>query len=190
MAAPAEHHAPALDGAALAEQWRRDGYVIVRNLLSAERAAHLARLCDDIAAQWRSCSPETDAPGAPNAADATCMRHLNHPAYFEGDTSGGRVAMLETVADPGVLELCSTILGDRPAFRSTSLFMNPTETSTNGEWHRDDPLRNVPVGPIPTPEEQGMIEENVGGGGESGGCIQLQIVSAAAPFASSFEASD
>ena len=34
-----------------------------------------------------------------------------------------------------------------------------------------------------------LTNENVGGGGESGGCIQLQIVSAAAPFASSFEAS-
>lgn len=164
-----------MDAQGLQEQWRRDGFVVVRNLLSPERARHLASLCDGIAAQWRECSPETDAPGAANPQDATCMRHLNHPSYFLSDESGGRVAMLETVADPGVLALCETILGDRPSFRSTSLFMNPEATSTNGDWHRDAPLRDVPLAPTPTAEEEGMIEANVGGGGESGGCVQLQI---------------
>ena len=163
------------DVTALQAQWRRDGFVIIRNLLSAERAQHLASLCDGIAAQWRVSNPETDAPGAKNAADATCMRHLNHPSYFLGDETGGRVAMLETVADPGVLALCETILGDRPSFRSTSLFMNPEETSRDGHWHRDAPLDSVPRAPTPTAEEEGMIEANVGGGGESGGCVQLQI---------------
>jgi hypothetical protein len=176
-----------MDAAALEEQWRRDGFVVVRNLLPPDRATHLASLCDGIAAQWRTCSPETGAPGAANAADATCMRHLNHPEYFRGDDRGDetgddrgdeigdRVAMLETVADPRVLALCATILGDRPSFRSTSLFMNPERTSTNGEWHRDAPLRDVPSAPTPTVQEEEMIQANVGGGGESGGCVQLQI---------------
>ena len=164
-----------MDATALQEQWRRDGFVVIRNLLSAERAQHLASLCDGIAAQWRVCNPETDAPGAKNSADATCMRHLNHPSYFLGDETRGRVAMLETVAAPGVLALCETILGDRPSFRSTSLFMNPEETSHDGRWHRDAPLDSVPRAPTPTAEEEGTIEANVGGGGESGGCVQLQI---------------
>ena len=163
------------DATELEARWREDGYVVARNLLTPERAQHLASLCDGIAAQWRECSPETDAPGAAVPEDATCMRHLNHPSYFLDDETGGRVAMLETVADPGVLALCTTILGDRPAFRSTSLFMNPELTSRNGDWHRDDPLRDVPVAPTPNAEEEGMIEANVGGGGESGGCVQLQI---------------
>jgi hypothetical protein len=45
--------------------------------------------------------------------------------------------------------VCEAILGDRPCFRSLQYMMNPAETSTDGNWHRDAPLDSVPAGPVP-----------------------------------------
>eukprot|EP01051_Picozoa_sp_SAG22_P001972 SAG22_NODE_83_length_21704_cov_58.556584_15_plen_347_part_00 len=167
--------APAMGSAGppegLASQWREQGFVVLRALFAADRAAQLAAISERIAAQWRDCSPETNLPGGD--ADATCMRHLNHPDYFE--RGADRIAMLEAVADERVLGVCEAILGERACFRSTSFFMNPESSSTNGHWHRDAPLDNVPKSPVPTAEEEDLIRANVGGGGAAGGCVQLQV---------------
>lgn len=118
----------------LHETWREEGYIIVRQLYSPERVSWLRQACERILNQWRVLSPETGRPGGD--PESTSMRHLNHSAYFQNDPNGLR-EMLASIADPKVLALCRGLFGAEPLFRCTSLFMNPTTQSLDGNWHRD-----------------------------------------------------
>lgn len=148
---------------ALQDVWRREGYVLIRNLYSPERVAWLRGTCERILSQWRVANPET---GQPNGdPEATSMRHLNHPAYFAGDPDGQR-EMLAAIADPKVLALCRELFAAEPLFRCTSLFMNPTTQQMDGNWHRDSQF----LFPDETLEREKLVE--AGGVGDH---IQLQI---------------
>jgi hypothetical protein len=146
----------------LAADWQAEGYIVVRGLLDVDRARGLERICEPILAQWRQRNPETGEPGG--GADATVMRHLNHPGYHL--ETKDRRQLLEAIADPAVLDVGRQILGEDPLFRCTSLFMNPTQTSQDGNWHRDSQFHH--------PDE---AEEKVtiAAGGSVGHAVQLQV---------------
>jgi len=146
----------------LRAQWDSVGYIVVRNLLDADRTRRLRGLTEEILTQWRASDPQT---GATADADASCMRHLNHSAYFK-NRSDDFAFLMGVVADPGILEISQTILGEPAMFRSTSFFMNPTKTSRDGDWHRDSQFLTGS-----DEAERQMIETCVG---ESFG-FQLQI---------------
>jgi hypothetical protein len=149
----------------LQEQWRTQGYVLVPSLITPERAARLSEICDAILAQWRACDPQTGRPG--DKPDATVMRHLNHPAYFvERPANAWRVEILEAAADPNVLEVARTILGEEPMFRCTSLFFNPSGIHLDGNWHRDAQFMTK------TEDEETQMILSAGDGGDG---MQLQI---------------
>ncbi len=147
----------------LEAQWRSQGFVVLRGVLAAARAARLRGICDDVLEQWRKRDPQTGRPGG--ASDATVMRHLNHPAYFAGGAPG-REELLRLVVEPRLLDLARTILGEEPMFRCTSYFFNPIGQNLDGEWHRDSQYM--------TPDEaseRAMLLE----GGDSGSGVQLQV---------------
>ena len=165
-----------LDAVEMGLQWRRDGFVVVRGLFSPSRAAQLADHMETIVNQWRECDHGGSGAAPANPGAASSIVHPLHAGYFsEGGVSRRRVRLLEAAADERVLRLGQAILGDRPCFRSLQYMINPTETSMDGNWHRDAPLQSVPVAPVPTPDEEGLLRENTEGGGGSGGCVQLQI---------------
>ncbi len=147
----------------LARQWTTEGYLIVRGLFDAERTRRLQAICEAILQQWRVCNPETGQPGG--GPDATSMRHLNHPGYFADDPQAFREVM-EAAADERVLAVSREILGEDPLFRCTSLFMNPTQTSMDGNWHRDTQFL------IPDEAQERAFLER---GTPEGDAIQLQV---------------
>ena len=124
---------------ALQKQWEEEGYVVVRGLFNPNRTALLRDICFDILKQWRVCNPEKGEPGG--GPESTVMRHLNHSGYF-GDNRAGFVALMQAVADEGVLNLVRIILQGEPLFRCTSLFFNPQENGRDGHWHRDTQFRS------------------------------------------------
>lgn len=148
---------------ALYDQWRTEGYAFVPQLISAERAARLREISDDILAQWRANDPQTGQPG--DKPDATVMRHLNHPAYFQSHAEGLN-EILEMAADPRALDVVETILGERPMFRCTSLFFNPSGVELEGNWHRDSQFMTPD-----DPAEQKMVAD----AGDGGSGMQFQI---------------
>ena len=148
----------------LARRWQRDGYIVVPGLLSQARAARLAAIAEPILAQWRGCNPETGEPGG--GADATCMRHLNHPGYFDRQSRAGLIELLQAVADPAVLDVCRVILDAEPLFRCTSLFMNPQTHNLDGNWHRDSQFHH--------PDEE-QEKHAIAAGGDLGSSVQLQV---------------
>lgn len=148
----------------LTRQWEEEGYILVRGLCDKERTEKLRAICDAVLEQWREKCPLTGKAGI-ETPDATNMRHLNHPGYAKVYPST-REEILETAADAEVLEICRTILGDEAMFRSTSLFMNPLETSLDGNWHRDTQFL------YPDESEEKKVVAERGAAGHS---IQLQI---------------
>ena len=111
------------------------GMIVVPHVIDHERVARLRVICEHVLSQWRVCDPENGVPGI-EQPDAFVMRNLNHPAYYEGRREW-LVEMLETIADPHILEIVGEVFNDEVLFRCTSLFMNPLEHSSDGNWHRD-----------------------------------------------------
>jgi hypothetical protein len=147
----------------LAVQWADEGYVVLRGLLAQPRTERLLAICERVLAQWRRESPETGKPGG--AADATVMRHLNHPGYFrQHEEQIGE--LMDVVAEPAILDVARTILGEEPLFRCTSLFFNPLSDGKDGNWHRDSQF-----GTPDDEQEKALIDELT----RSGTSIQMQI---------------
>ena len=105
--------------------WKRDGFVIARQLLPEGRVARLRDVAESCLEQWRASTP----------GDHHSVPHLNDPA-FHRPGSADFVELMETVADTTVLELLRRLLGTEPLFGSVSLFCNPTSSSVEGAWHR------------------------------------------------------
>jgi hypothetical protein len=142
--------------------WRTQGYVVSRGLIDPSRAAELRVICDGVLDQWRKRDPQVFRPGGD---DATVMRHLNHPGFFAGGAYGLE-ELFRLAALPKLLDLARAILGEEPMFRCTSYFMNPLETSMDGDWHRDSQYMTPDV-----PSERAMLLD----GGDTGSGIQLQL---------------
>lgn len=148
----------------LSRQWCEKGYIVVRSLVDGARCARLLSHSEKILAQWREENPETGERGG--GPDATVMRHLNHPGYRVEAGPEAKLDVLSLAADPKVLDVCRAILGEEALFRCTSLFMNPRETSQDGNWHRDSQFH------CPDEEDE---QRFLAAGGEGGGGVQLQI---------------
>jgi ectoine hydroxylase-related dioxygenase (phytanoyl-CoA dioxygenase family) len=147
----------------LRTQWENEGYVVLRGVLDQSRTARLLTICESILAQWRVENPETGKPGG--APEATVMRHLNHSGYFR-QNSEWFGDLMDVVADPQVLHVARTILGEEPLFRCTSFFFNPLAGGKDGNWHRDSQF-----GTPEDDQEKKIIAKLV----SSGTSIQMQI---------------
>jgi len=144
-------------------RWQTEGYCIIRRIFDADRVIRLREICNDILERWRVRDPQTGQPG--EKPDATVMRHLNHPGYFEESSDGLRVLM-DSVCDSRMLDVARLLLGEEPMFRCTSLFFNPSGIHLDGNWHRDSQF-----GAGSDDDERRMIETAT----DSGVSIQLQI---------------
>jgi ectoine hydroxylase-related dioxygenase (phytanoyl-CoA dioxygenase family) len=119
----------------LGEHYQTQSYILVRRLIEPSEAETLRTICEDILRQWfAGVDPTREKPTA--SAEATVMRHLNHPAYFAERPEWFPILM-DLIADERVLSALREVLDDEPLFRCTSLFFNPRENSRDGNWHRD-----------------------------------------------------
>jgi hypothetical protein len=150
--------------------WRRDGYVVVRGLFDAERVAKLRVIAERCLVQHCISNPENGEPRKPeDTINHTCMRHLNHPGYFEPG-SAEFVTLMESIADPQVIGLVEELFQGPCLFRSTSLFSNPLGDSQPGAWHRDSQFL------IPDEaDERQFIEEQVANSLTHSHGVQMQI---------------
>jgi hypothetical protein len=142
--------------------WRTQGYSIARGVLGATEVAKLRVICDGVLDQWRRRDPQTGVPGG---RDATVMRHLIHPSYFAAGAPG-LAEVLRLAAHPELLAFARGIFGEEPMFRCTSYFMNPLDTSTDGDWHRDSQYMT----PDDAAERVMVLSRGDGGDG-----VQLQV---------------
>lgn len=120
-----------MSGATLGELWERDGFVVVRRLLSAERVSELREVCDEIFKQWVA---ESDDPAA--AANRTNMAFLTEPRFLDGHPRR-RTVLLGAVADERVVNTVAQICGRELLFFNTQYFFEPATEARGGDWHRD-----------------------------------------------------
>jgi ectoine hydroxylase-related dioxygenase (phytanoyl-CoA dioxygenase family) len=125
---------PSSPASEIRDKWTREGCLVVRGVYTPGHSARLLAIVERILAQWRKCDPQS---GETAGDDATCMRHLNHPAYYDVSNRGELREILEATADANVLNVARTMFTTEPLFRCTSLFFNPQKTSMDGNWHRD-----------------------------------------------------
>jgi ectoine hydroxylase-related dioxygenase (phytanoyl-CoA dioxygenase family) len=146
----------------LSRQWREQGYAVVRGLFDPERSERLRAISERILEQWRQSDPQTRAKAG---HDGTCMRHLNHRAYFAASRDGF-AELMEAIADERVLAVASAIFGEEPLFRCTSLFFNPLAGRLDGHWHRDSQF----ITPNEEAERAMLAAADAGGNG-----VQMQV---------------
>src|ERR1700678_206532 len=115
--------------------WIQRGYALVSDLFDIDRIARFRTVCERIRTSWLNQDPLTGI-GTDDPETETCLRHLIHPSYFEGQRDELR-DLLQLFADPTLLEILRSGWNEEPVFRSTTLFFSPISLAQEGAWHRD-----------------------------------------------------
>ncbi|MBA3709700.1 MAG: phytanoyl-CoA dioxygenase family protein [Planctomycetes bacterium] len=117
------------------QQWRDQGFVVVRKVFDPERIARLLPIVEDVWRQSRVRDAVTGEPAPPNDAGHV-MFHCNHPDYHRRDPAT-LAEILAAGADERVLDVPRRLFGEEPLFRTLSLWFSPDRVSSDGNWHRD-----------------------------------------------------
>ena len=144
-----------------------DGIAIVRRAFTGSEVVELLPLCSTIRRQWLECDPLTGQPGGDERSEA-CMRHVNHPSYFEKDPKRLRL-ILEACANKTIISALRKAWRAEPVFRSTTLFFTP-RTDQPANWHRDSQFAHSD----PADERKTILRLASGGG--SVAQIQLPLI--------------
>lgn len=108
------------DNGRYAEQYRKDGYLVVKGLLSAKELHHVRQRTEDLITGVVPGFPEADIelePGAKEIKLAT-VRKLNRPA--ENDP-----VLLAHAGNPRILSIVESIIGPDIKLYSSQCFMKP-----------------------------------------------------------------
>jgi hypothetical protein len=119
------------NGETLREQYERDGFLVVPQLLAPQEVAELRAICDDVFGQWLDEAPERE-----RAANATNMAYLTEPRYFTREPHR-LTALLELIADERLRGPWRRVFGRDLLFHNTQYFFNPATETRAGDWHRD-----------------------------------------------------
>ena len=122
-----------MTSAEISSHYRAHGFAILRGAYDQERVTRMLAICDRVLEQWRR-APQTDNP--PVGPQSTYMRHLNHPEYHR-ESPGDLAYLLDSVAEPRLIEAVEAALGEELLFSATSLYFNPRGVSEDGFWHKD-----------------------------------------------------
>jgi|EP01046_Picozoa_sp_COSAG06_P024601 hypothetical protein len=164
--------------------WRRDGFVVIRQALRPDTLATLrveAERCVARHMRWHGAGRPGHEDNPADSSDVHILRNLNRPCDGHDDGVGpasigpargseGFHAVMETIADPELLATLREMFCAEPLFRGTALWINPLETSEEGRWHRDSQF----MGLDETAERVALEDMAASGLAGSQGC-QLQI---------------
>lgn len=121
------------------EQWQRDGYFVLRNVLDPTTLGALREACEHALAQWRvESTPDNQPGGFCHGPSAWVMLHLNHIRYYKNRHELlGRV--LNAIATPVAIDAITQIFEEPPAFMQANYYIDPPEIASDrgGRWHRD-----------------------------------------------------
>lgn len=110
--------------------FREEGLLFYLQLFEGEELEHIRLACENVYERFM------ETQDAEEARRAIVMRHLNDPQYHRDGLDGWKTIM-ETAADARCVGPMEQLFGGPSLFYSTSLFFNPREGRTEGDWHRD-----------------------------------------------------
>jgi len=119
--------------------WRRDGFLVLRNVVPADEVARLRAICDGVYEDWRRVSRPESEPGAfAYGPKAWVLLHLNHPKYHDGAAGrANRAALLDAAASETAQAALRAIYGHEPLFMQMNYYVDPAGEGWSGVWHRD-----------------------------------------------------
>lgn len=120
----------------LVKQWHEQGFVFIKGLLNKEEVAELLKICNRVKQEF----DESVASGSGRNLETNCMRHLNHPNYYNQHKAEYETFM-NTICHEKILNVVNLILNQKAMFRTTSYFFEPKIGMKDGNWHRD--LQNI-----------------------------------------------
>lgn len=119
------------------EQWKQQGYLIVRNAFKAERVAKLFETCESVLDQWKRESTKEGEPGGHcYGPKAWVLANLNHPKYHRQHPEG-LPRLLDAVADPLVVRILGEIFREEAILMKANFYIDPPGEGWTGGWHRD-----------------------------------------------------
>jgi len=119
------------------EEWKKDGYLIVRGVFDAKRIADLYKCCESAFEQWKRESTKENQPNAYcYKPDAWVLIHLNHPRYYRQHPEW-LPRVLDAVAHPLAQQILRDILGEHGIMMQINYYIDPPGETRIGGWHRD-----------------------------------------------------
>ena len=116
---------------AIAKQYEAIGYVIIPQLFDLRQIIELKIIADRVLNQWiRQSFPTRQRP------DKKTFDLFKRLEYFAG-CSEHLAYLLDAIADERILSILQCICDRQLLFNGIVYFVNPTETSWRGDWHRD-----------------------------------------------------
>lgn len=121
----------ATDERSLKEAYQKQGYLILKGMLSSNEIAHLSALVEPIYQAWFE---ENEALIFKHKL--LNMHSLTKPDYFT-EKPENRLALFNAIAHPKLIQVAQSVFGDGLYFHNTQLFFNPTNCERLPYWHRD-----------------------------------------------------
>ena len=121
----------------LQQQWRKDGYAVLRGHFSLATIKALRLACEKILTKHRERDAAT---GQPADRNANSVRHLLRPEYAASDSEEFRL-ICSAISDESLIKFLSKCFAGPPVFRDTHLWVEPEEREMNGQWHRGTQFR-------------------------------------------------
>ena len=114
------------------EQYRRNGYLVVDQVVSDAQVAALRKVADEWVEASRTVEANGDVfdlePG--HSADQPQVRRIKNPAANSKDYDA-------VMRDPGLLDIVAQLLGPDIRYQSTKMNMKSAGTGSPVEWHQD-----------------------------------------------------
>ncbi len=111
-------------------KYNEQGFVILRQALSADDIAQLGKLVDPILEQWHEHNRQGyQFDGLLN------MHSLSHPEYF--DAQNERLQFFDAIANKTLVDAMESLFGPEISFHNTQVFFNPSKPEQKPYWHRD-----------------------------------------------------
>jgi len=127
-----------MDEEGLKEDYRKDGYFILKGILSQAEVTRLNALVEPIYRAWFR-----DNKDSIFEHKMLNMHSLTRAEYFVEDAQN-RAKLFDAITHPKLTQVANKVFGEGLYFHNTQLFFNPSNPARQPYWHRDMQYSPVP----------------------------------------------
>lgn len=110
------------------DDYEENGYFVLRGFLSESERQKLREVLTNFHQSWKQENAQFYAEKAINSAYLTAKKHL---------IDSERESLFKFIGSVKLMDVVTSVMGDRPAFMNTQLFFDPVNEAQRNYWHRD-----------------------------------------------------
>lgn len=110
------------------QDYEQNGYIVLKGLFNEGELYKLREVVTQFHHSWKLENAQLYAEKAINSAYLTGKNHLK---------TAERESLFKFIGSAKLMEVVTSIIGDRPAFLNTQLFFDPMNKGQRNYWHRD-----------------------------------------------------